>query len=130
MTDITGLLAKRILIVEDDEDLSNLLKDLLQRSGFREITVIDNGDKLSKILSENDTQAPDVLILDCRLPGQSGLYLLPQIKNKWAATKIIVYTGLEEKNHELLEVLPFIDRLLKKTVPISSVIQSVKEMAG
>ncbi|OGW68769.1 MAG: hypothetical protein A2036_03580 [Omnitrophica bacterium GWA2_50_21] len=130
MTDNTQVTAKRILIVEDDDDLSNLLHDLLVRNGFQDITIVNNGDKLSKILHLKETQAPDVLILDFRLPGQSGLYLLPQIKNAWPSTRIIVYTGLEEKNHELLEVLPFIDRLLKKTVPISSVIQSVKEMAG
>ena len=130
MTDNTQVTAKRILIVEDDDDLSNLLHDLLVRNGFQDITIVNNGDKLSKILHLKETQAPDVLILDFRLPAQSGLYLLPQIKNAWPSTRIIVYTGLEEKNHELLEVLPFIDRLLKKTVPISSVIQSVKEMAG
>lgn len=130
MEDSTEVSAKRILIVEDDTDLSSLLQDLLEKNGFKDITVVDNGDKLSKILNLKETAVPDVLILDFRLPGQSGLYLLPQIKNAWPSTKIIVYTGLEEKNHELLEVLPFIDRLLKKTVPISSVIQSVREMAG
>jgi len=130
MTDNTQVTAKRILIVEDDDDLSNLLHDLLVRNGFQDITIVNNGDKLSKILHLKETQAPDVLILDFRLPGQSGLYLLPQMSIKGSTSRIIVYTGLEEKNHELLEVLPFIDRLLKKTVPISSVIQSVKEMAG
>lgn len=130
MGDSTEVNAKRILIVEDDTDLSCLLQDLLEKNGFKDITIVDNGDKLSKILHLKETAVPDVIILDFRLPGQSGLYLLPQIKNTWPSTKIIVYTGLEEKNHELLEVLPFIDRLLKKTVPISSVIQSVREMAG
>lgn len=130
MEDSTEVNTKQILIVEDDEDLSSLLMDLLKRNGFEEITVIDNGDKLSKLLNLKETQPPAVLILDFRLPGQSGIYLLPQIKKTWPDTKIIVYTGLEEKNHELLEVLPHIDKLLKKTVPISSVIQSVKELAG
>lgn len=129
MEDSTEVNTKQILIVEDDEDLSSLLMDLLKRNGFEGITVVDNGDKLSKILNLKETQPPAVLILDFRLPGQSGIYLLPQIKKTWPDTKIIVYTGLEEKNHELLEVLPHIDRLLKKTVPISSVIQSVKELA-
>lgn len=117
---------RHVLVAEDDSDLLYLMRERLEKNGFR-ITGVESGLVLLQMLKEGPP--PDVLILDIKLPGRSGLELLPQIKESWPGTKILVYTSFHEKHHELLAILPYIDRLMKKMGDLSNLIQCVKDIA-
>jgi DNA-binding NtrC family response regulator len=78
----------KILIVDDEAELRMLLKTILE-TDFS-VTEADSGASLQKCFNQD---APDVVLLDLKLPDASGLDLLPQIKKAWPDTEVIVLTG-------------------------------------
>jgi len=65
-----------------------MLKAILQEDYA--VTEADSGAALQKCFSQ---EAPDVILLDLKLPDANGLDLLPQIKKTWTETEVIVLTG-------------------------------------
>ena len=78
----------KILIVDDEADLRNLLASVLE--DFYDVVQANSGAALQKAFSQPQ---PDVVLLDVKLPDADGLELLPQIKKRWADTEVIVLTG-------------------------------------
>ncbi|MBM7767397.1 MULTISPECIES: response regulator transcription factor [Glutamicibacter] len=66
----------RILIVEDEESLSDPLSFLLEREGF-EVRIADDG---LKAVSEFERHGADLVLLDLMLPGQPGTEVIRQIR--------------------------------------------------
>jgi DNA-binding NtrC family response regulator len=78
----------KVLIVDDEPELRMLLKSILETDYT--VTDADCGATLQKKFSE---EAPDVVLLDLKLPDANGLDLLPLIKKNWPETEVIVLTG-------------------------------------
>jgi DNA-binding NtrC family response regulator len=78
----------KILIVDDEPELRQLLKTILEPDFT--VTEAENAAALQKNFS---LDAPDVILLDLKLPDANGLDLLPQIKKTWPDTEVIVLTG-------------------------------------
>jgi two-component system NtrC family response regulator len=79
----------KLLIIDDEERLRNLLARILQLEGY-EVLVASNGkDGLKKLQHE----AIPVVISDVKLPDINGIELTTQIKTHWPATEIIVLTA-------------------------------------
>jgi DNA-binding response OmpR family regulator len=92
---------KRILIIEDDEEMRSLLKDLIEEEGY-EAESIENGNyAFTKVMVETFA----VIITDVRMPGFSGLDILPGLKRLQPKTPVVVITafGSEEIHHRALE---------------------------
>ncbi len=66
----------RVLVVEDEQDLQDLIRFNLEREGFEALSVI-NGDKA---LSAAKAEAPDLILLDLMLPGMDGLSVCRALK--------------------------------------------------
>jgi len=92
---------KRILIVEDDEEMRYLLKDFFMEEGF-EIDAVSNGSEAFRRLVKEPF---DLVITDIRMPGLTGLDILPGIKKLQPETSIIVITafGSEEVHRRAFE---------------------------
>ena len=67
---------KRILIVEDQDDLRGVLRDLLSGSGYAVIEASDGQDGVTKAKSEH----PDLILMDIQLPVLDGYEATRQIK--------------------------------------------------
>jgi DNA-binding NtrC family response regulator len=78
----------KILIVDDEKDLRDLLAAVLEE--YYDVAQADSGAALHKCFSQD---APDVVLLDVKLPDAHGLDLLPQIKKNWSDTEVIVLSG-------------------------------------
>ena len=89
---------KKVLIVEDDKDISLLLKNHLEDNQFSVDIVEDGYAALGYLRSAS---APDIIILDLVLPGRSGLDLLCSFKSKWTETKIFIFSGHEKYKEKL-----------------------------
>ncbi|WP_047258656.1 response regulator [Chromobacterium subtsugae] len=70
--------ASRLLIVDDDPDLRDLLSDYLSRQGMI-VAAVGDGDAMNRILAE---QSFDILILDLMLPGTDGLTLCRDLRSR------------------------------------------------
>jgi len=78
----------KILIVDDQADVRNLLASVLEDQ--YEVAQASNGAAVQKAFAQ---PPPDVVLLDVILPDANGLELLPQIKKRWPDTEVIVLTG-------------------------------------
>jgi DNA-binding response OmpR family regulator len=86
-----------ILIVEDEIDLSRVLRSYLEQAGFNVLTAArgDSG------LSTWEQKRPDLVILDLNLPGMDGLDVAREIRRK-SDTPIIMLTARVEESDQLV----------------------------
>jgi type II secretory ATPase GspE/PulE/Tfp pilus assembly ATPase PilB-like protein/CheY-like chemotaxis protein len=88
-----------VLLVEDEEQLRRVMKDLLQREGYRVAEARDG----IQALDEVDRFAPDVIILDLNLPGLDGYGVLQQLRSRPATREIpiMVLTAKGDEDNEV-----------------------------
>lgn len=79
----------RILIVDDERAVANLLADAIQVQGH-EATVVDRGDEALAALAR---QRPDAVFLDVLMPGMSGVEVLRRIRATDPDLPVILITG-------------------------------------
>lgn len=91
----------RILIVEDDEEMRALLSDMIEEEGYEAASVNNGSEAFRKLAKESF----DLIITDVRMPGLTGLDILPGIKKLQPDVPIIVITafGSEEVQKKALE---------------------------
>jgi two-component system response regulator RegX3 len=82
----------RILVVEDEESLSDPLSYLLEKEGF-EVQVVDNG--LDAIV-EFDRAGADLVLLDLMLPGQPGTEVCRQLRQR-SSVPVIMLTAKDSE---------------------------------
>ena len=80
-----------ILVVDDDDRIRELVKEYLEENNFIVTTAINSSDAKKKL----EIIKFDILILDIMMPGESGLSLTKEIKNK-NSTPIILLTAKGE----------------------------------
>ena len=66
----------RVLVIEDEPSISEAIRFILRRDGWAVATHASGVDALERITAE----APDLVILDLMLPGQSGLDILQRLR--------------------------------------------------
>ncbi len=93
---------KKILIVEDEEDIQEILKFNIERAGYK-VFVCSTGDAALTLLQKDNF---DLIILDLMLPDMDGLDILKKIKLNFPTqdTPVIILTA---KGEELDRILGF-----------------------
>lgn len=111
----------RILLVEDEKNISNVLKAYLQQEGFRVTTAI-NGLVALTLFKENDY---DLVLLDLMLPGLSGEEICKEIR-KVSATPIIMLTAKVELDDRIEGLSIGADDYISKPFSPREVVARVK----
>ena len=79
----------RVLIIDDEEDIRDVLYDVLNRAGF-EVDVASTGDEgIEKLRSK----LADVIVTDIIMPGKDGVETIREIRKEFPDAKIIVISG-------------------------------------
>ncbi len=102
---------KRILLVEDDEKLANLVKDFLESNGFS-VLIEMRGDQAAERIEREE---PDILILDWMLPGMDGLAICRQVRNRFNKP-ILMLTARGDEVDEIVGLEVGVDDYLAKPV--------------
>jgi two-component system response regulator VicR len=89
--------ARKVLIVEDDKNISNLEKEILEAEGFAVDTAFDGQEGLDKAFAGNF----DLVLLDVMLPTLDGFEICRQIRDK-SEVPIIIVTAKEEEVDKVL----------------------------
>ena len=89
--------SKHIFVVEDEEKISRLLCDYLEKADYR-TSVQANGDR---VISQVKKDMPDLILLDIMLPGMDGMELCREIR-KFSNVPIIMITARVEEIDRLL----------------------------
>ena len=115
------LLAKTILLVDDEKDMDWVMRQILTDAGYHVVTAKTGAEGLAKFRQA----APLIrlVLLDLRLPDMSGIELLKRIKSISSRTKVLMITAFgtaesrkEAKSAGAMEVLdkPFrVEKVLK-----------------
>lgn len=124
------MLKKKILVVEDDSDLLNLMNLKLTQEGF-DTTLAETGSQALDYLKNQPL--PDLVLLDILLPDIDGLSVLNEIANTAKTKKlpVIILSNLaDEGSFEQAEAIGHYDYLVKATTDLNTVVKKIREKLG
>ncbi len=86
-------MAKILLLIEDDEILLDMYRQLLSNHGYEVHTAKDGEEGLEKALQDH----PDLILLDIRMPKMDGMTMLKHLRtDSWGReAKVIILTNLD-----------------------------------
>ena len=113
--------SKTVLIVDDDYDLVEGLRMVLERQGFRVLRASNGQEGKAAIYN----QRPDLVILDMMMPRMGGYPVLEHFKGKPDAPPIIMITANEGSRHKAYaEYLGVVD-YIRKPFAMERLLESV-----
>jgi CheY-like chemotaxis protein len=91
---------KKILIVDDEEDIRTYLSALLADQGFETILAKDGEEAWKQV----EANSPDLITLDISMPEKSGIKFYREMKasERWKKIPIIIVTGVSEDMRKFL----------------------------
>ena len=79
----------RVLVVEDEARMRSLLADVIPEMGYA-ADAVRTAEEAARVM---EADAREILVLDLRLPGMSGLDFFRTVREKWPASQVIVLTA-------------------------------------
>ena len=116
---------KKIVLVEDDEDLSLILKSILRNAGY-EVMCLEGG---SPIVN-NQCSLPDLFIFDVKMKVIDGCALCKfvRVNNRTKDIPVILMSGAHEYRKKALEIGA--DHFLPKPLNIDNLLQTVETITS
>lgn len=119
----------RIVLVEDDELLSEMYTIRLQQKGYECIPALNGADGLELIKNS----LPDLVLLDLMLPKMSGDEVLSNLRafEPTKNTKVLIMTNISEAEApDLLKTLKFERYIVKANHTLNDIVQIIDETLG
>lgn len=111
---------RRILIVDDEPDLRDIMQLALQAEGF-DASVAENGRVAWEIIQSGET---DLVISDVRMPGMDGIDLLEKMRAANSTVPVILMTGFADMDETSVIALGAYE-LLSKPFEVDSLYRAV-----
>ena len=115
---------KKVLVVDDEENIRELYKEELEDMGFA-VTVVADG---MQALEAMDTEKFDLVTLDMRMPDLDGIETLRKMKEKDSTLPVIICTAYEEYKQDFGSWCS--DAYVVKSADISPLRETVKKILG
>jgi type IV pilus assembly protein PilB len=95
----TRITEAKVLLVDDEDQLRRVMRDLLERDGYAVTEARDGVEALDQI----DRHAPDIIVLDLNLPGLDGYGVLSHLRSRPATIDIpvVVLTAQGDEDNEV-----------------------------
>ena len=120
---------KRILLVDDDPEIIESLRTVLEGKGYQVMVARDGNQGLA--LAEREM--PDLLILDMMMPKKSGFLVLERLKGKDAKTRkmpTIMITANEGGRHRAYAEMLGVDEYIRKPFALDKLLLCVDRLVG
>lgn len=123
----------KVLVVDDDPDIRDVLEALLESEGFETVLANDGEQALEAIKKEN----PDLMILDLLMPVMDGFAVCKQLQDprwsKWKNMPVLILTSVREevsqRRYELETGLSLdVDDYVEKPIDPDIVLDRVKKL--
>lgn len=124
MTQKSDTLAKTIMIVDDEYDILDTVKTILEKENFKVITAVNGDDCLKQLKKEK----PDLILMDIMMPGTPVNEVVKKIKNIKIAYLSVV--KLSEAEKEELLAFPNIVDYIEKPFNIKNLVKRVRKIVG
>lgn len=113
---------KKILIVDDEKSIVDILKFNLEKEGFDTLCAYDGKSGLELARSEG----PDLMLLDVMLPGMDGFQVCQTLRSQGKSIPIIMITAREDETDKVLGLELGADDYITKPFSLREVIARVK----
>jgi two-component system response regulator CpxR len=113
----------KILLVDDEREFVNALSERLQARSMRPAVAYAGEEALAMI----ETEQPEVMVLDLRMPGIDGLEVLRQVKQRHPETEVLILTGHGSDAEETLAAELGAFAYLRKPVDIDVLTATMKK---
>lgn len=113
----------KILVVDDEVGVRELLDKALAKKGFRVVTVPSAEQALARI-----TQEPfDLVLLDIKLAGESGISALKRIRELQKKIPVVIYSGVITAELEKEARMAGADEVLSKSIDIMQLVEQISK---
>lgn len=118
--------AKKILIVEDEKDILQLVKLYLEKEGFRTVAAATGADGLTQVAAEK----PDLVVLDLMLPELDGLEVCKRLRSQpdTATLPILMLTAKAEETDTIIGLELGADDYVTKPFSPKTLVARVKAL--
>lgn len=122
-------MAKKIMIVDDEESLIELVTAVLEQEGYEIITAMNGEEALERL----KTDKPNLILLDMMMPGMSGREVCERIrkdsKTKDLKVAFLTVAKFSEAGEGVLKYLKVLD-YITKPFDNADLVKRVKKMVG
>ena len=123
--------SKKILIVDDEEDIVKWLTLLFKENGYQAISALDGSDGFDKA----EKELPNLIILDISMPVESGVKMYRNLKasDKMSKIPVIMLTGVAPEFENFISTrsqVPPPESYFEKPVDKEELLEKVKELIG
>ena len=129
VTNSIGILSgRKVMLVEDDVFLSDLIAKKLSKQGTKLLHAA-NGEDAIRLLQNEDV--PDIILLDIILPGVNGFEVLGKIKQdgKTKAIPVIILSNLDQQSDlDRGKELGAVKFLIKATVTLDEIVKEAESV--
>jgi len=117
-------MGKTIMVVDDEPDVQDTVKTVLEQNGYTVITANDGDECLKKL----KTEKPDLILMDIMMPGTPVKEVVKKIKGTKIAYLSVVRMS-EAEREDLLKAKNIVD-FIQKPFDINKLLAKVKELVG
>lgn len=114
-------MSEKILVVDDERPIANILKYNLEKEGFAVYTAFDGEEAINKALDVK----PDLILLDIMLPLKNGFEVLKELRTQMIIP-VIMLTAKEEESDKILGLDYGADDYITKPFSMKEVIARIK----
>ncbi|HTI73155.1 MAG TPA: response regulator transcription factor [Candidatus Limnocylindria bacterium] len=119
-------MTKKVAIVEDDHGLRDQLVKILQSApGIGRVKAYVSGEEAIELIPPS---RPDVILMDIKLPGMSGIDCVPHLKKALPETRIIMLTVYEDSERVFRALRAGADGYLIKSSPPEALIEAIEDV--
>ncbi len=113
----------KILVVDDEREILDLMEIYLTKKGFQ-VVKCDNGEGALGIVDKD--KEIDLIVLDIRMPGLDGKDVFNELKRRQCKLPIIILTGSMGKDHLGLEA----EGCLLKPIDLDDLMDKINRLLG
>jgi DNA-binding response OmpR family regulator len=116
----------KILVIDDDPDISNMLKLMLEFKGYI-VTTLDNGKKIPDALASDSYQ---LIILDILLEGQNGDELCRELKKseQFSSIPVLMFSAMPDGNRIARNAGA--DDFIEKPFEMDHILEKIRSLTG
>lgn len=115
---------KKILVVDDEENIRELYRDELAEEGYQ-VELAENG---GQALSKFESFRPDLVTLDVMMPGMDGIEVLRRIREKNPSVPVLLLTAFGEFRQDFNTWAS--DAYIVKSADVSELKQTIRQLLG
>lgn len=112
-------MSKDVLVVDDEQDVRDYLRALLQDNGYAVRTARDGAEGMTQV----QAQRPDVILLDLQMPEETGTGLYRKLRDLKGLRDIpvIIISGLAGRNVAVSRSVPVLDKPIDEQAVLDEV---------